>query len=136
MLLRIFPIALLLLTGCIQGEANTPPPNDYRFIELSKGNDAVVTDEGRLAVYPNVVEYRLKGSLVVRKRELAIDNTDYSKDFTEGLGYFVFDTSTGELQQGQDIWCAWSASGAVKAKVADRGGHGYSARMSKPDSPF
>lgn len=100
MLFRMAPIALLILTGCVLPEANVPLPNGYRFVELSKGNGAIITKEGDFAVYPNVVEYRLKGALVLGKRQLATDNTDNSSDFVAGLGYFAFDTSTGKLKQG------------------------------------
>jgi len=96
----MFAALLLLVSGRIQSEVNDPLPNGYRFVELSKGNGAIVTDEGEFAVYPNVVEYQLNGALVTGRRVLATDNTDYSQPFTEGLGNFVFDTGTGELKQG------------------------------------
>ena len=99
-MVRIFPAALMFLTGCIQGEANDPLPNGYRYVELSHGNGAIVTNEGHFAVYPNVIEHRVEGTLIIGKRELAKDNTDHSRSFTEGLGRFVFDTRTGELDQG------------------------------------
>ncbi|WP_338242230.1 hypothetical protein [Aurantiacibacter hainanensis] len=99
-MVRIIPATLLFLTGCVSGEANDTLPNGYRFVELSDGNGAIVSDEGDFAVYPNVLEYRLENERVVGKRVLATDNTDYSHPFTEGLGYFVFDTRTGELIQG------------------------------------
>lgn len=69
MLFRMFPIAFLFLTGCILQEADIPLPNGYRFVELSKGNGAIITDEGHFAVYPNVVEHRLKGTLVWTARD-------------------------------------------------------------------
>ncbi len=100
MLSRLFAISFLLLTGCSLAEADEPLPNGYRFVEVSKGNGMIITDDGEIAVYPNVVEYRLNGSLVVGRRELATDNTDYSQPFVKGLGSFVFDTSTGRLMQG------------------------------------
>ena len=100
MLLRFSVFALFLVSGCIAPYDNDPLPNDYRFIELSRGNGAIVDSQGNFAVYPNVVEYRLEGDVVIGMREHATDNTDYSKPFVEGLGYFVLDTSTGELTQG------------------------------------
>ena len=103
MLFKTIPCAFLLLTACMQGEADTALPNGYRFVELSKGNGAIITGAGDFAVYPNVVEYRLRGAQVVGKRELAEDNADHSNEFTEGLGYFVLDTSTGELRQGLSL---------------------------------
>ena len=99
-MVRIIPAALLLVPGCANNEANEALPNGYRVIELSGGNSAIATAEGDFAVYPNVVEYRLEDARVVGKRVLATDNTDYSHSFTKGLGYFVLDTSTGELIQG------------------------------------
>ena len=99
-MVRIIPAALLLVSGCANNEANLALPNGYRVIELSGGNRAIVTAEGDFAVYPNVVEHRLEDARVVGKRVLAPDNTDYSQPFTEGLGYFVLDTSSGELIQG------------------------------------
>lgn len=90
-------VTLILLAGC--GERDEQLPNGYRFVELSRGNGAI-TKGSAIAVYPNIVEHRVRGSLIVGKRALAHDNTDGTTPFTTGLGYFVFDTSTGYLSQG------------------------------------
>ncbi len=100
MLVRLPALALFLVSGCIAPADNADLPNDYRFVELSRGNGAIVDSQSDFAVYPNVVEYRLEGDLVVGVRELATDNSDDSAPFVEGLGPFVFDTSTGVLRQG------------------------------------
>jgi hypothetical protein len=74
-------------------------PNGYRFVELSRGNGAI-TKGNDFAVYPNVVEHRVRDSIIIGKRVLATDNTDGSDPFETGLGYFVLDTATGQLKQG------------------------------------
>jgi hypothetical protein len=95
---KVAVAALILLAGC--AERDEMLPNGYRFVELSRGNGAIVTKGGNFAVYPNVVEHRVHGTIVIGKRELALDNTDGSAEFTSGLGYFTFDTATGRLRQG------------------------------------
>lgn len=59
-----------------------------------------MTKDGNFVVYPNIVEHRVRGDLVMGRRILAQDNADGSSPFTTGLGYFVLDTSTGQLSQG------------------------------------
>jgi hypothetical protein len=90
-------IALLFVAGC--AEKSESLGNGYRFVELSRGNGAI-TKNGEFVVYPNVVEHEISGVRIVGRRERAESNSDSSPPFTEGLGYFVLDTSTGELQQG------------------------------------
>ena len=87
----------LLLAGC--GERDEALANGYRFVELSRGNGAIVKGND-FVVYPNVVELQQHGSIVTGRRILAQDNTDMSVPFTEGLGYFVLDTATGRVRQG------------------------------------
>lgn len=96
-MIRLAIATLILVAGC--GERDEPLPNGYRFIELSRGNGAI-TKGSDFAVYPNIVEYQVRGNLVIGRRILAQDNTDGSTRFTTGLGYFVFDTSTGHLSEG------------------------------------
>jgi hypothetical protein len=74
-------------------------PNGYRFVELSRGNGAI-TKGNDFAVYPNVVEHRVRDSIIIGKRVLATDNTDGSDPFETGLGYFVLDTATGNSNRG------------------------------------
>lgn len=81
-----------------RGEHDEALPNGYRFVELSRGNGAIVKGNA-FAVYPNVVELRVRGSIITGKRVLATDNTDGSAPFTTGLGYFVLDTATAQLKQ-------------------------------------
>ena len=81
-----------------RGEHDEALPNGYRFVELSRGNGAIVKGNA-FAVYPNVVELRVRGSIITGKRVLATDNTDGSAPFTTGLGYFVLDTATGQLKR-------------------------------------
>ncbi len=88
----------LIWTGWL-GERDEALPNGYRFVELSRGNGAIIKGND-FAVFPNVAEHRVRGSIVTGKRVLATDNTDNSAPFTTGLGYFVLDTATGRLKQG------------------------------------
>lgn len=81
------------------GERDEVLPNGYRFVELSRGNGAIIKGHD-LAVYPNVVEHSVRGSVITGSRALANDNTDGSAPFKTGLGPFVLDTATGELKQG------------------------------------
>lgn len=81
------------------GERDETLPNGYRFVELSRGNGAI-TKGNDFAVYPNVVEYRVRGSVITGKRVLATDNTNGSDPFATGLGFFFLDTATGLLKQG------------------------------------
>jgi hypothetical protein len=94
---RLVAIALVLLAGC--AERDEALVNGYRFVEVSHGTGLIVRNS-EIVVYPNVIEYEVCGSLIVGKRVLANDNTDYSEPFTTGLGYFAFDTRTGRLEQG------------------------------------
>ena len=97
---RLAAATLILLAGCFAGERNEPLPNGYRVVELSRGTAAIITNDGDFAVYPNIVEHRVQGSLVIGRRVSTRDNTDGSAEFTTGLGDFTFDTSTGHLSQG------------------------------------
>ena len=97
--MRLFLLAMLaVLASCTSRDL----PNDLRYVELSSGNSAIIRPNGDLVVYPNVIDYDVKGHLVVGQRELATDNTDYSEPFMQGIGYFILDTRTGELRQGLD----------------------------------
>jgi hypothetical protein len=90
---------MLIWMGWV-GERDEALPNGYRFVELSRGNGAI-TKGTDFAVYPNVAEHRVRGSIITGRRVLAADNTDGSAPFTTGLGYFVLNTATGQLKQGQ-----------------------------------
>ena len=89
---------IALLVGC--AERDEQLPNGYRFVELNRGNGAIITNDGGFAVYPNIVMHQVRGNLVVGKRVLTRENADGSASFTTGLGYFVFNTSTGHLSLG------------------------------------
>jgi len=93
---RLVAAAVMLIAGC--GERDEPLPNGYRFIELSRGTGAIAKD-GNFAVYPNIIEYRVRGGLVFGKRIFAYNNTNGSAPFVTGLGYFTLDTVTGHVSQ-------------------------------------
>lgn len=93
-----FAYGALIWMGWL-GERDEALPNGYRFVELSRGNGAITKGDD-FAVYPNIAEHSVRGSIITGKRVLATDNSDGSAPFTTGLGYFALDTKTGQLKQG------------------------------------
>ena len=96
---RVVAALMLAATavGCAQpvavGEAS-------ELVPLDGDTWAIVSNEGEIAVYPNVIALTCHGGVAWGMRALATGNTDGSAPFSTGLGYFLFFPESGALNQG------------------------------------
>ena len=94
-------VILLCLFAASCGEWDQPLTGGYTWVGVD-GDTGLIEGptDGRIAVYPNVVEAEASGRFIVGKRELAASNTDNSSEFSTGLGYFILDTRSGAYAGG------------------------------------
>jgi hypothetical protein len=89
---------VLALGAC--GEREEVLGNGYKYIELSRGNGAIVNSSNRFVVYPNVTNYSRNGRYIFGNRILATDNIDRAdSNFTSNLGTFILDTNNGHVRE-------------------------------------
>src|ERR1051325_4149566 len=94
-------LACYLLFAC--GDRSVDLGEGFRYLRLDGGAWAISDSANTLVVYPNVVRFKVLGSIVAGERtDLKVNKKffELDKHLSAKLGYFIFDMKTRELVQG------------------------------------
>lgn len=95
---NILCLVILGLVSCKPAEMQLG--ENLQVVALSGRTTAIIDQNSKFVVYPNIAEYEVFGQHVVGYRDEAQDNSFDLEQFTTGFGYFVLNTETLELEQG------------------------------------